>query len=486
MDDRAKIHVRAGAGGDGCASFRREAKVPRGGPDGGDGGRGGDVVLMCDASLRDLHQFRRRTQHHAGRGGHGEGSLRHGADGETLTLRVPPGTEAWGPGTAGARQAAGAIEGVAAEGVAGEGSGGEDDLAGRRWELLRDGQRARIARGGGGGRGNKRFATPTRQAPRFAERGVSGEEGWIELRLRLLADVGLVGLPNAGKSSLLSRLTRAAPKIAGYPFTTLAPVLGVLEDEYERRQLVIADIPGLIEGASEGAGLGHDFLAHVERTRLLVHVLDLAPELSAGEQADALTNHATIERELAAHDERLARLPRVLALAKSDLVPEERANEAVAQWRRRLGPDTPVIATSSATGAGITELGKLLLGLVPQAVEAAGEDPDAVDTETVHGAAQARTEGEEELAEHMVFRPGGARRGYEVRKLEEGVFEVRGRGIERLLSRYDLKNEDALAYVEERLRRIGVLDGLAREGFVPGDEIRIAGASFELDPDLPG
>jgi len=451
LDDRARIHVRAGAGGDGCMSFRREAKVPRGGPDGGDGGRGGEVVLVCDESLRDLHGFRRRSQYHAGRGGHGEGSLKHGADGETLTIRVPPGTEA-----------------------SGEAEEGSDDLAGRRWELLAHGQRAMIARGGPGGRGNKRFATPTRQAPRFAERGLPGEEGWIELRLRLLADVGLVGMPNAGKSSLLSRLTRAAPKIASYPFTTLSPVLGVLEDELERRQLMVADIPGLIEGASDGAGLGHDFLAHVERTRLLVHVLDVAPELSGSEDADAAANHAAIEHELAAHDERLALLPRVLALSKIDLVTPERARDAVAEWERRLGPDVPVLATSSATGASVRELGELLLRTVPDATLATAD----------HVGSAATRAGEEELVEHMVFRPGarGGGRGFTVQRVGQGSYAVSGRGIERLLSRYDVDNEDALAYLEERLRKIGVLEALEREGFVAGDEVRIAGIAFELDP----
>src|SRR5438270_6337298 len=302
LHDRARIHVQAGAGGDGCVSFRREAHVPRGGPDGGDGGHRGAVGFGCDDSLRDLQGFGRKAHHSAGRGGLGEGALRHGADGEDLEVRVPPGTQI----------------------AAGERDGG--DLAGRRWELLAQGQRATVARGGRGGKGNKRFATATRQAPRFAERGLAGEEGWLELRLRLLADVGLVGLPNAGKSSLLARLTRAAPKVASYPFTTLSPVLGVLEAQ--ERQLVLADIPGLIEGASEGAGLGHEFLAHVERTRLLVHVLDIAPELSAGEDAEPVANHTTIERELAAHSAELASLPRVLALSKADLVTPERAREA--------------------------------------------------------------------------------------------------------------------------------------------------------------
>jgi GTP-binding protein len=453
LHDRARIEVRAGAGGDGCTSFRREAHVPRGGPDGGDGGRGGDVVLVCDGSLRDLQGFRRRAHHRAGRGGHGEGGLRHGADGDTLFVRVPPGTQA--------------------EGV-------EGDLAGRRWELLADGQRALLARGGAGGHGNKRFATPTRQAPRFAERGLTGEQGWVQLRLKLLADVGLVGLPNAGKSSLLARLTRAAPKVADYPFTTLSPVLGVLESD--ERQLVIADIPGLIEGASEGAGLGHDFLAHVERTRLLVHVLDLAPELSAhadpSDPADALANHATIERELAAHEPRLAALPRLLALAKADLVTPERAKAAVAQWSERLGPETPVIATSSATGIGLDRLAEELLRRVPareqQPAPASGPGGPDADGER----------GELELAEHMVLRPSGPG-GFRVEQIEPGSFAVSGRGVELLLARHDLDNEDALHYVEERLRRIGVLSALRGRGYQAGDELTIAGVAFELDPDEP-
>jgi GTPase len=468
LHDRARIQVQAGAGGDGCMSFRREAHVPRGGPDGGDGGRGGAVLVDCDDSLRDLQSFRRRSVYRAGRGGHGQGALRHGADGETLTIRVPPGTE---------------IIGLDVD---------RGDLAGRRWELLAAGQRATVARGGSGGKGNKHFATPTRQAPRFAERGLPGEEGWLELRLKLLADVGLVGLPNAGKSSLLARLTRATPKVASYPFTTLSPVLGVLEGE--DRQLVVADIPGLIEGASEGAGLGHDFLAHVERTRLLVHVLDIAPELSGGEDADMAANHATIERELAAHDEALARLPRVLVLSKSDLVAGERAAEAVAEWRERLGGAVPVMPTSSATGAGMRELAAELLRRVPDlAAEAErGAEPDragvsagagALVGEQLPGVAPVRTggaDGMQELAEHMVFRPA-AGSGFRVERTGPRTFAVRGRGIERLLQRFDVENADAMAYLEGRLRTIGVLRALESEGFQAGDEIEIAGVTFELD-----
>jgi GTPase len=426
LSDRARIHVEAGRGGDGCMSFRREAHVPKGGPDGGDGGRGGDVVLVCDDSLRDLQFFRRTAHFKATKGGHGQGALRHGADGEDLAIRVPPGTVA-------------------------------ELEDGTRHDLLLPGQRARVARGGSGGHGNKRFATPTRQAPRFAERGLPGEEGWVELRLKLLADAGLVGLPNAGKSSLLARLTRARPKVADYPFTTLEPVLGTIDAD--ERQLVLADIPGLIEGASDGAGLGHDFLAHVERTRLLVHVLDLAP-LDGG---DPIEHHATIERELAAHDPRLAALPRVLALSKADLVTPEAARAAASAWSERLGPDVPVLLTSSATGEGLDALRAALLRHVPVAPPAEAV-PDV-----------------EELAEHRVFRPA-AERGFAVERRSEGGFRIVGAGIDRLVLRYDPDNEEAMAYLERRLKSIGVIRALEEAGFEPGDDVEIGGVEFELDP----
>jgi GTP-binding protein len=434
MQDHARIHVTAGAGGDGCLSFRREAHVPKGGPNGGDGGRGGDVVLVCDDSLRDLESFRRKAHFKARRGGHGQGALRHGKDGETLEIRVPPGTEARV-----------------------EADGGVHDLT-------RPGQRAVVARGGPGGRGNKRFAGPTQQTPRFAERGLPGEETWITLQLKLLADVGLVGLPNAGKSSLLSRLTRARPKVADYPFTTLEPALGTLETG--DRQLVIADIPGLIEGASAGAGLGHDFLAHIERTRLLVHVLDLAPL----DGSDPRANHATVERELELHNPRLAGLPRVLALSKGDLVAPAAREAARAAWANRLGDGTPVIVTSSATRLGLDELAAELVRRVPPA------EPPALEAsfEVAPGGA--------ELAEHRVFRPA-ARRAYRVLKTGEGAYRVTGEGIERLVARYDLDNDDALAYLERRLRGIGVIRALQEEGFEPGDEVEIAGIAFDLDPE---
>jgi GTP-binding protein len=421
--DRARIHVRGGAGGNGVISFRREAHVPKGGPDGGDGGRGGDVTIVVDASLRDLSGFRRGAQFKAKRGGHGEGANRHGATPDALEIRVPPGTVV------------------------------EDADSGDRWDLLTPGERAVVARGGGGGRGNRQFATATRQSPRFAERGLAGEERTLELHLKLTADAGLVGLPNAGKSSLIARLTRAQPKVADYPFTTLEPVLGTLERD--DRQLVIADIPGLIEGASAGAGLGHEFLAHVERCRLLVHVLDLKP-LDGSDPED---NFETVEAELREHGHGLAELPRLLALSKADLVPPEEAVEAIERWRDRLGVE--VIATSAVTGQGLAELANAIFRDVPpeERPEEAAETP----------------------ATHRVYRPG---RGdaYSVERTGPGAFRVEGERIERLIARHDVDNDEALRYVEERLRALGVIKALESAGFEPGDDVEIGGIVFELDP----
>jgi GTP-binding protein len=267
--------------------------------------------------------------------------------------------------------------------------------------------------------------------------------------------VGLVGLPNAGKSSLLSRLTRAHPKVADYPFTTLEPVLGTLETE--ERQLVIADIPGLIEGASAGAGLGHEFLAHVERTRLLVHVLDLSPL----DGSDPRENHATVERELKLHDPRLAALPRILALSKADLVDPDTRDAAREEWAGRL--KVPVIVTSAVARIGLDELAAELSRRVPL------EQPPAPSERAAP------------LAEHQVFRPA-ADRAYNVERTQEG-FRVSGKGIERLVARYDLENEDAMAHLERRLRGIGVITALEAAGFEPGDEVEIAGVAFDLDPE---
>jgi GTP-binding protein len=428
FSDRAKIYVRGGDGGNGVVSFRREAHVPKGGPDGGDGGRGADVVMVCDRSLRDLSAFRHGAHFKAPRGGHGQGSNRHGASPDPLEVAVPEGTVV--------------------------------EAAGReaRWDFLRGGQRAVVARGGLGGRGNRHFTTATRQSPRFAERGLAGEERWLELRLKLLADAGLVGLPNAGKSSLLARMTQAQPKVAGYPFTTLSPVLGTLERD--ERQLVLADIPGLIEGASEGAGLGHEFLAHVERCRLLVHVLDLQPL----DGSDPVANHATVEQELRGHGHGLAALPRILCLSKADLVPPARVEEAEAEWTERLGGRVlGVLSTSAATGAGLERLEAAIFQRVP--AEPAREEPPRP----------------EEPAVHRVYRPGAAD-AVRVERLGPGSFRVQGERVARLIARHDMDNDDAQRYVEERLRALGVIRALESAGFEPGDDVEIAGLVFELDP----
>jgi len=471
--DRATISVLAGAGGNGAVSFRREAHVPKGGPDGGNGGRGGDVVLVCDASRRDLSEFHRGAHYKAKRGGHGEGSQRHGATSPELLVRVPPGTVA------------------------------EDTERGVRWDLTRPGQRAVVAKGGSGGRGNKAFAGPTRQTPRMAERGLGGEEGCLSLHLRLLADAGLVGVPNAGKSSLLGRLTRARPKVADYPFTTIDPALGTIDTG--ERQLVVADIPGLIEGASGGAGLGHEFLAHVERCRLLVHVLDLAPV----DGSDPQDNHATIEAELREHGGGLAELPRLLCLSKADLVTPERAERAVGEWRGRLGHDVlDVVLTSVATGQGLDDLRKALARAVPLEAEPessikgghrpplrgshqGGAPPPLARKPSKGGTAPlcnpprsgAAVEAEV-TATHRVYRPGVAD-AVTVERSGPGAFRVSGERVERLVARHDLDNDESLRYLEDRLRSMGVIKSLVAKGFEAGDDVEIAGTVFELDPGAP-
>jgi GTP-binding protein len=336
--DTAHIHVQAGRGGDGGLSFRREKFVPKGGPDGGDGGRGGDVVLATGSNLRDLSGFRSRTRFTAGRGGNGRGGRRHGADGDDVELAVPVGTQVLG---------------------------GDGDLLA---DLTQPGARVVVARGGAGGRGNARFATPTRQAPRFAETGLPGEEQLLELRLKLLADVALTGLPNAGKSSLLRRISNAKPKVADYPFTTLAPVLGTV-DAPDGRQLTVVDVPGLIEGASEGVGLGHEFLAHLERARLLLHVIDAS-------EGDAEDRFRTIAHELARYGAGLDERSQIVALNKVDLLGEPPS----------FSLDDPrvvaIFPTSCATGEGIEELRRALFRLCPAAEKPTADErmlPDYLD-----------------------------------------------------------------------------------------------------------
>ncbi len=365
FNDRANLIVIAGRGGDGSIHFRREKFVPKGGPDGGDGGKGGDVVLYADPRRRDLSGIRSNQRVRAGKGGSGGGRMSNGADGEDAVLAVPVGTQIL------------------------------DDEERLVADLAHPGARVVVAKGGSGGRGNKRFAGPTRQTPRFAEIGMPGEEGEIELRLKLLADAALVGLPNAGKSSLLARISNARPKVAEYPFTTLAPVLGTVESA-DGRQLTVADVPGLIEGASEGVGLGHEFLAHLERARLLLHVIDSS-------EGDAEERWHTIDAELAAYGAGLDERPQVIVLNKTDLQPEPPAFDV---------EDERIVRTfrvSAATGAGIEELKRALFELVPPEVVVPSAPADEL-----------------ELVDYLVYRPQPSRRAFRVFRTESG-FRVTGR-----------------------------------------------------------
>jgi len=361
FSDRARIQVQAGRGGDGALSFRREKYVPKGGPDGGDGGRGGDIVLIADAELRDLSRFRRERRFRGGRGGHGGGSGKHGADGAEVELRVPIGTQLY------------------------------DEDGNLTVDLAHPGARIVLAQGGQGGRGNRRFASPTRQTPRFAETGVPGEEAEFELRLKLLADAALVGLPNAGKSSLLARISNAKPKVADYPFTTLEPVLGTV-DAPDGRQLVVADVPGLIEGASEGVGLGHEFLAHLERARVLVHMIDAA----AGDPAEQFR---TIDHELSEYGAGLESRPQIVVLNKLDLLQEPPRLDLEDERIVR------VFALSCATGAGVEEFRRALFELVPEPEVTVADDG---------------------LADYLVYRPTPSGRPFKILRTDRG-FRVTGR-----------------------------------------------------------
>ena len=353
FSDRAHFQVKAGRGGDGALSFRREKYVPKGGPDGGDGGDGGDVIAVADRDLRDLTSLQRRKLVAAPKGGNGRGARKHGANGEDVEIRVPIGTQVYD---------------------------GDDLVA----DLAHPDARVRLAHGGRGGRGNARFVSSTRQVPRFAEVGFPGEEHEIDLHLKLLADAALVGLPNAGKSSLITRLSNARPKVADYPFTTLQPILGTVESP-DGRQLVVADVPGLIEGASEGIGLGHEFLAHLERARSLLHVIDASKP--ADEQWE------TIDAELVAYGAGLDRLPQLVVLNKLDLEP----NPEFTISDERI---TAVFRISCATGAGIEELRKALFTMIPEPAQLPGDD-DAV-------------------ADFLVYRPAPKARRWSIFRTQDG------------------------------------------------------------------
>jgi GTPase len=422
--DQVRIWVRGGDGGDGAATFRREAHVPRGGPDGGDGGRGGSVYLTVDPGETSLRDFRHAHHFKAVSGGRGAGQRMHGKAGSDLTLKVPPGT--------------GIFDDESGELIG--------DLVGSEQTLL-------VGRGGRGGLGNVHFATSTHQTPHHAQKGEPGEERWIRLELRLIADVGLVGLPNAGKSTLLAALTAATPKIADYPFTTLEPNLGVLDlgDEDSRRP-TIADVPGLIEGASSGAGLGHAFLRHVERTRILVHVVD-------GSDRDPEWNYNVIRDELAAHDPALLEKPALVAFNKMD---RPRAAEAWAAFEAaRRAERVEAVAISASEGDGLAGLRARLAALLPDAAELA--EP-------------------REQAGIVVHRMDSVGEAFRVER-EDGVLVVHGKKIERLAAQTNFEVEESAERFQRDLIRLGIDEELRRSGVAAGETVRIGGSELEWEPD---
>ncbi len=422
--DKAEIKIKAGKGGNGAVSFRREKYVPEGGPDGGDGGRGGDVVFEVDPGLRTLMDFRYRRHFKASNGQHGRGKNQHGRHGEDVVIRVPPGT-------------------VIKDGETG----------GVIADLVEPGQRVIAARGGRGGRGNTRFATPTRRAPRFAEKGEPGEERVIDLELRLLADVGLVGFPNAGKSTLLARISAARPKAAPYPFTTLAPNLGVVEVN-EGDHYVVADLPGLIEGAHRGVGLGHEFLRHVERTRVLVCVIDAA----GTEGRDPLRDTEILAQELAAYRDNLPDKVRVIAANKMDLVAGEGVIERL---RAQYSPKgIEVFPISAVTGGGVPALVRRLAAILKE--------------EEKKGLPETLVEPVEKI-----FIAGTGREGFSV-SVEGGRYVVRGKKVERLVAMTDFDNEEAAARFAQLVKKMGVEKAVRRAGAVDGDTVVIGEMEFEL------
>ena len=421
MIDRADIHVTAGDGGHGLISFHREKFVPRGGPDGGDGGRGGDVVLVADPAVNGLGALRYKRQYRAERGGNGTKNKKHGRNGADLELRVPPGTVA-------RDQATGEIVG----------------------ELIAEGDRLVVARGGRGGRGNVHFATPTNQAPYISETGQRGEDFRLELELKLLSDVGLVGLPNAGKSTLLRAVSRATPKVADYPFTTLEPYLGVVEVGYD--SYVMADIPGLIEGAHEGAGLGLEFLRHVERTRLLIHVVDASAP-------DPLHDIDVIDGELASYAPELGQRRQILAFNKMDVTEAAERRAMLAEVAERLGRRCAFI--SAAAREGTAELAKLAFEELERVREL--EPPPAPEAETA------------------VLRPRPRGPQFTVER-EDGAFRVVGERPVVLVEMLALQSDESRAEAMRRLGRMGVVAALKRAGAKAGDPVRFGDIELRWEP----
>lgn len=419
--DRAKISIKAGDGGDGMSSFRREKYAPKGGPNGGDGGRGGDIVFLADRNMNTLLDFRYKKKFKAQKGGDGEDTNKFGRHAEAVVIKVPVGTLVFDEET--------------------------DELIA---DMVEDGQTAIVGRGGRGGRGNARFANSVNRAPTFAEHGEPGEERNLRMELKLLADVGLVGYPSVGKSSIIATVSAARPDIAAYHFTTLTPVLGIVKID-DQTNFVMADIPGLIEGAHEGKGLGHDFLRHIERTRLIVHVLDV----SGMEGRDPLEDYRKINKELAAYNERLSNRPQIIAANKMDL-PDARSNyPAIEAALRAEGRE--VFPVSAATGEG-------LQALVQRIAEMLATLP------------------KEDVAVSPVISAivDDGSPDFTIRRDDSGAFIVEGKNIERLVAMTRFHDEESLRRFQNILRRNGIDEALRKRGIKDGDTVRIREMEFEF------
>lgn len=424
--DQVKIYTKGGDGGNGMVAFRREKYVPKGGPAGGDGGHGANVVFEVDEGLRTLMDFRYQRHFKAPRGEHGMSKNQHGRNAEDMIVKVPPGTVVK-----------------------------DDDTGETIADLLEHGQRAVITKGGRGGRGNTRFATPANPAPELSEKGEPGQERYIVMELKLLADVGLVGFPSVGKSTLLSVVSAAKPKIASYHFTTIVPNLGMVETG-DGRTFVMADLPGLIEGAHEGVGLGHQFLRHIERTRVIVHVIDM----SGMEGRDPYDDYVTINEELKQYNLRLTERPQIIVANKMDM-PE--AEENLKAFKERLEDEYPVFPISAFTQQGLKEL----LFAVADKLETTAEFPLQVE--------------EEETGIHRVmYKHEEEEKEFEITRDPDGVFVVSGAKIERLLKMTDFTREDSTRRFARQLRSYGVDEALRERGAENGDTIRLMKYEFEF------
>ena len=432
--DLSHINVKGGDGGAGCMSFRREAFVPKGGPDGGDGGHGGSVIVEADAQLSSLIDYRYKHHFRAGRGTHGQGARRYGRDGEDLVLKVPLGT------------------------VVRELDPQTQTPMYQIADLTQPGERVIVAPGGAGGRGNIHFVTSVRRAPAFAEKGEPALEHWIELEMKLMADAALVGMPSVGKSSIIARISAARPKVADYPFTTLVPNLGVARAT-SGQSFVAADVPGLIEGASEGKGLGHQFLRHIERTALIMHVVDVT---GGYEGRDVIEDYTTINAELAAYASELAVRPQVVVANKCDLPGCEEAVERLRAAAEADGHE--FFAVSAATGLGLDALVNRVAAMVADLRrEVAAAEPERDLTEAWERDRQRRDK-------RMV-----------IRREERHVWRVSGAAIERMVVQTDWENDEAVAFLQHRFDRCGLDLQLAKAGAVNGDEIRILGFAFTYE-----